>query len=74
MRKKMPLGFILRHQQHKKVRKYIPKIVIFKWLDDGQISFFCIFFCITKISALTMYRPNLKNVTEKNTLENNVVK
>lgn len=55
------------HQQHKKVRKNIPKIVIFEWLDDGQIPFYCIFFCISKISTLAMYRPNLKNVIGKKT-------
>ena len=46
----------------KRFEKNILKIVIFEWLDDGHIPFFCIFFYITKISTLAMYRPNLKNV------------
>ena len=46
----------------KRFEKIFFKIIIFEWLDDGHIPFFCIFFYITKISTLAMYCPNLKNV------------
>lgn len=71
----MPLGFILRHQQHKKVENIFLKLLFLSGWMMGK-SLFSVYFLshITKISALTMYRPSKKCCTEKNTLENNVVK